>query len=401
MTPDYDAIIVGAGFGGMGAAIQLNRLGVDNLAILERADDLGGTWHVNRYPGLAVDIASVTYSYSFEPNPYWSRMFAPGAELKRYAEHVADKYDLRRYMRFGTVVDGARWDDAERVWTVRVRGSAPVTARYLVTATGFLSQPRMPNIPGIDGFAGKVIHSTAWDDGYDLTARRAAVIGTGATAVQLVPEVARKVAELTVYQRTPIWVTPKLDGPIPRPVQRLVARMPLAQRAARLVNSAALEAIMVTGVLHYRQARLTNRAVGDEADRACRAERHRHRRRPPNRDRHPAARHGVPALPEPDQPQQSVLLQRTVVLHHDRGADAAHGVAVRRAPPPRRDDVRGDVGRQRRVPRRDDRPAGRLGCSSWVAARPRTATTSTRTARPPCYTPRRRSTPGAPPAASR
>jgi len=111
MSPQYDAVIVGAGFGGMGAAIQLKRLGVDNLLILEREDDLGGTWHVNRYPGLAVDIASVTYSYSFEPNPYWSRLFAPGAELKRYAEHVADKYDLRRHMRFGTVVDGAMWDD--------------------------------------------------------------------------------------------------------------------------------------------------------------------------------------------------------------------------------------------------------------------------------------------------
>ena len=261
MTPEYDAIIVGAGFGGMGAAIQLNRLGITKLAILEREDDLGGTWHVNRYPGLAVDIASVTYSYSFEPNPYWSRLFAPGAELKRYAEHVADKYRLRRYMRFGTVVDGASWDDRTHTWTVRIRGGDRLTARYLVTATGFLSQPRMPDIPGIDTFAGKVIHSTAWDHSYDLTARRTAVIGTGATAVQLIPEVAKKAAELTVYQRTPIWVTPKLDGPIPRPVQRLFARLPLAQRIARLVNTAALEAIMITGVLHYRHAKLMNRGA--------------------------------------------------------------------------------------------------------------------------------------------
>jgi cation diffusion facilitator CzcD-associated flavoprotein CzcO len=261
VTPEYDAIIVGAGFGGMGAAIQLNRLGITDLVILEREGDLGGTWHVNRYPGLAVDIASVTYSYSFEPNPYWSRMFAPGAELKRYAEHVADKYRLRRYMRFGTVVEGATWDDRARSWTVRVRGGKQLTARYLVTATGFLSQPRMPDIPGIDSFAGTVVHSTAWDDGVDLTGRRAALIGTGATAVQLVPEVAKRVAELTVYQRTPIWVTPKLDGPIPRPVQRLFARLPLAQRAARLLNTALLEAIMVTGVLHYRHAQLMNRGA--------------------------------------------------------------------------------------------------------------------------------------------
>jgi cation diffusion facilitator CzcD-associated flavoprotein CzcO len=261
VAPEYDAIIVGAGFGGMGAAIQLNWLGITNLLILEREDDLGGTWHVNRYPGLAVDIASVTYSYSFEPNPYWSRMFAPGPELKRYAEHVADKYRLRRYMRFGSVVEGATWDDRTRTWTVRVRGGVRLTARYLVTATGFLSQPHMPDIPGVDTFAGTVIHSTAWDDGIDLSARRAALIGTGATAVQLVPEVAKKVAALTVYQRTPIWVTPKLDGPIPRPVQRLFARVPLVQRAARLLNTAALEAIMVTGVLHYRHAQLMNRGA--------------------------------------------------------------------------------------------------------------------------------------------
>lgn len=135
----YDAIIVGAGFGGMGAAIQLNRLGYDNLLILERESELGGTWHVNHYPGLAMDIPSATYSYSFEPNPDWSRLFAPGHELKRYAEHVADKYRLRRYMRFGTEVTGAVWDVYRAQWTVSRRDGGPVTAKYLLTATGFLS----------------------------------------------------------------------------------------------------------------------------------------------------------------------------------------------------------------------------------------------------------------------
>ena len=122
MSTTYDAVIVGAGFGGMGAAIQLKRLGYDDLLILEREYDLGGTWHVNRYPGLAVDIPSSTYSYSFEPNPYWSRLFAPGEELKRYAAHVADKYDLRRHMRFDTVVTGAAWDEDDELWTVVHRG---------------------------------------------------------------------------------------------------------------------------------------------------------------------------------------------------------------------------------------------------------------------------------------
>ncbi|MGV9680902.1 flavin-containing monooxygenase [Nocardia sp. NPDC003482] len=261
MTPRYDAVVVGAGFGGMGAGIQLDRLGLRDFVIVEREDDLGGTWHVNRYPGLAVDIASVTYSYSFEPNPHWSRLFAPGAELKRYAEHVADRYDLRRRMRFGTVVDGARWDDEGQQWVVSIQGGETLTARYLLTATGFLSQPYTPPFPGIENFAGKIIHTTAWDDDYDLRGRRAAIIGTGATAVQLVPEVAARAAELTVFQRTPIWVVPKVDTPIPRPVQELFARVPLAQKAARLVNTSALELLMVAGVLHYREIKVGNKGA--------------------------------------------------------------------------------------------------------------------------------------------
>ena len=257
----HEAVIVGAGFGGMGAAIQLKRLGFHDIVILEREDDLGGTWHVNHYPGLAVDIASVTYSYSFEPNPYWSRMFAPGAELKRYAEHVADKYDLRRHMRFDTAVEGARWDEDAQHWSIAIRGGEVITARFLLTATGFLSQPKMPDIDGIESFAGKVIHTAAWDDDYDLQDKRVAVIGTGATAVQLIPEIAPRLAELTVYQRTPIWVTPKSDGAIPRPVQRMFARLPITQRAARLANTSVLEMVMVSAVLHYRQANALNRAA--------------------------------------------------------------------------------------------------------------------------------------------
>ena len=257
--PAFDAAIIGAGFGGMGAAIQLKRLGLDNLVILEREDDLGGTWHVNRYPGLAVDIPSMTYSYSFEPNPYWSRLYAPGAELKKYTEHVADTYDLRRHMRFNSVVEGARWDEDHHYWIVNVANNESVTATYLLTATGFLSQPRMPDIPGIESFAGKVIHTTKWDDSYDLAGKKVAVIGTGATAVQLIPEIAPKLAELTVYQRTAIWVTPKQDGPISPRVQKLFARVPATQRAARLVGSSLLELLMVSAVLHYKQAKFLNR----------------------------------------------------------------------------------------------------------------------------------------------
>jgi cation diffusion facilitator CzcD-associated flavoprotein CzcO len=275
-TKHYDAVIVGAGFGGMGAAIQLKRLGYDNLLILERESDLGGTWHVNRYPGLAVDIPSSTYSYSFEPNPYWSRLFAPGAELKRYAAHVADKYDLRHHMQFDTVVSGAVWDEEKAHWRVSIDGDEPVTGTFLLTATGFLSQPKMPDIDGIDSFKGTVIHTTSWPDETDLDGKRIAVIGTGATAVQLIPELAKVAGDLTVYQRTPIWVSPKPDYGIPSAVQRAFSAAPLSQRAVRMVGSGILEAMMVSAVVHYRQFSVANRI----AERYCRAHLYRQVRDP-------------------------------------------------------------------------------------------------------------------------
>jgi cation diffusion facilitator CzcD-associated flavoprotein CzcO len=262
MTPQHlDAVVVGAGFGGIGAAVQLRRLGYDNFAILEREGDLGGTWHVNRYPGLAVDIPSTTYSYWFEPNPNWSRLFAPGAELKQYADDVADKYDVRRHMRFNTTAESARWDEDSQTWVVALAGGETLATRFLITATGFLSQPHTPDIPGITEFAGRTIHTTAWDDDYDFTDRRIGLIGTGATAVQLVPELARRVADMTVYQRTPIYVVPKLDFAIPSPIRRLFGRVPLAQRTFRWVTDNVLELMLVSAVLHYRQLRVLNTAA--------------------------------------------------------------------------------------------------------------------------------------------
>lgn len=261
----FDAVVVGAGFGGMGAAIELKKLGYDNIVLLEREDDLGGTWHVNRYPGLAVDIPSTTYSYWFEPNPHWSRLFATGDELKRYAEHVADKYDVRRHIRFNTTVEGARWDEDTQLWQVTLADGETLSARYLITATGFLSQPHTPDIPGITGFDGKVVHTTAWDDSYDFTGRRVGLVGTGATAVQLIPELTKTVKDLTVYQRTAIYVVPKLDFGIPRRLQQLFARVPLAQRAFRWVTDTLFELMMVSAVLNYRYFRRLNIGAADLA----------------------------------------------------------------------------------------------------------------------------------------
>src|SRR3954464_8272821 len=182
-TEQFDAVIVGAGFAGIGAAIQLKRLGIDDFVILEREDDLGGTWYVNHYPGLAVDVPTTTYSYFFEPNPNWSRLFTPGPAIKQYADNVADKYGVRAHMRFNTVVESARWDEESDVWRVALAGGESLETRYLITATGFLSQREVPEIPGIDSLAGKVIHTRDWDAQYPMDGRRVAVIGTGATAV--------------------------------------------------------------------------------------------------------------------------------------------------------------------------------------------------------------------------
>ncbi len=251
-TKQFDVVIVGAGFGGIGAAIQLHRLGYDNIVILEREDELGGTWHVNRYPGLTVDCPSTTYSYWFEPNPFWSRLYAPGPELKRYAEHVVDKYDVRRNIRFNTNVEGARWDDDSQVWRVALAGGETLSAQFLIAATGFLSQPRIPDIPGIDTFAGRLIHTAAWDESYSLEGRRVGIIGTGSTGVQVIPELAKQVSELTVYQRTPIWVMPKIDFGFSPAVQRLFARMPFTQRIIRWFTDITVDAVMVLAMWKYR-----------------------------------------------------------------------------------------------------------------------------------------------------
>ena len=228
-------------------------------------DDLGGTWHVNHYPGLAVDVPTTSYSYWFEPNPNWSRLFSTGAEIKQYADDVADKYDVRRHMRFNTTVEGARWDEEAKVWRVALAGGDTLTTRYLITATGFLSQPQHSRHPW-HRTTSRARSSTPLPGTTATTRanRRIAVIGTGATAVQVIPELAKTAAELTVYQRTPIHVVPKFDVPIPGARKRLFARVPLTQRAIRLVTNAIYEFFAAVGLndhkllfrrLHHRSRR--------------------------------------------------------------------------------------------------------------------------------------------------
>jgi cation diffusion facilitator CzcD-associated flavoprotein CzcO len=226
-------IVVGTGFSGLGMAIQLRRDGRDDFVVLEKADDVGGTWRDNTYPGCACDIQSHMYSFSFEQNPNWTRSFSPQGEIWDYLRRVADKYDLRRDIHFGTEVTGARWDADEARWHVATASGAEYVARFLVAGTGALHIPNVPDLPGLDTFAGRVFHSARWDHDYDVTGKRVAVIGTGASAIQFVPRIAPEVAELHLFQRTPPWIMPKPDHAIPDWARTVFNRVPGAQRAYR------------------------------------------------------------------------------------------------------------------------------------------------------------------------
>lgn len=257
---DADVIVVGAGFSGIGAGIKLKEAGFSFL-ILEKAADLGGTWRDNTYPGIAVDITSFTYSFSFEQNPNWSRLFAPGHELKSYANHCVDKYDIRNAFRFGVTIEKAVFDELNSMWTVFAEGGKTYRSRYLIAATGGLTQPKLPNIKGIETFSGKTVHTARWDHSYDLVNKRVAVIGTGATSVQLVPAIAPRVKQLHVFQRTPIWILPKPDREIPAWMQWIFRNIPGVQNSVRQVTTFFTEIVMMLGVVYNKQTPQLIRAL--------------------------------------------------------------------------------------------------------------------------------------------
>ncbi len=246
-------MIVGAGFAGIGAGIELKKFGIHDFAILEKEDDLGGTWRDNTYPGLAVDVPSIAYSYSFELNPNWSRLYAPGSELKAYADHCVDKYGVRDHIQFEKTVERAEYDTENNTWSLHLTGGEVVTARYLVSASGLLLLPKKPDIDGIDSFQCKLIYSARWDHDCDLTGKRVAVIGTGATAIQLIPAIVERVAQLDVYQRTAIWLMPKPDVEFSDRTKAAFRRIPGLQRLARVANSLFADLVLGIGLLHHRQ----------------------------------------------------------------------------------------------------------------------------------------------------
>lgn len=258
-APDFHTIIVGAGFSGIGAAIQLEKAGLGDHLIIEAADEPGGTWYWNTYPGVAVDIPSFSYQFSFEQSADWSRTYAPGRELKDYADRCVDKYGLRRRIRFGTTVTGATFDDESRCWRVELDSGAMLSARFLINASGVLTVPNLPDIDGVDGFAGITMHTARWDHSQDLAGKRVAIIGTGASAVQVIPEIAPIVEHLTVFQRTPIWCMPKLDVPLPAPARRAM-RIPGGKVLQRALSQAYVELTFTLSAQYYTMFPLAKRA---------------------------------------------------------------------------------------------------------------------------------------------
>jgi len=225
-------IIVGAGFAGMALAIKLKQAGNDDFTILEKAGDVGGTWRDNHYPGAVCDVPSHVYSYSFEPNPEWSQIFAGQAEIYAYMRKCADKHDLRRHTRFNTEVASASYDDTTGLWTTAIKGQEPLVGRYYVPCTGGLSRPAMPNIPGLKNFKGTLFHSARWNHTF-LATGRAGIVGTGASSIQIIPAIAAKTKALKIFQRTPAWVIPKKQRAISSIMQRAFKKVPALQWVAR------------------------------------------------------------------------------------------------------------------------------------------------------------------------
>jgi cation diffusion facilitator CzcD-associated flavoprotein CzcO len=226
-------VIVGSGFAGLGMGIQLRKAGFDDFVILEKSEALGGTWHDNTYPGCACDVPSHMYSFSFELNPDWTRMFAPQPEIRAYLERTADKYGVRDHIRFGAAVEGMEYDDAAKRWNVTLADGSVLTPKAVVSGVGALHVPSYPDLPGIERFQGTAFHSAEWNHDYDLAGKRVAVIGTGASAIQFVPKVAKQADHLVLFQRTPPWIQPKPDRRIPPAVRTALAKVPGAARALR------------------------------------------------------------------------------------------------------------------------------------------------------------------------
>ncbi|MDF2418510.1 FAD-dependent oxidoreductase [Acinetobacter beijerinckii] len=228
----FHVVIIGAGFAGIGAAIKLQQAGFTDFVVLEKADEIGGVWRANTYPGCACDVPSALYSYSFAPNPQWSRVFAQQQEIKTYIQNVAQQFDVKKYVRFGYEMLESAWDDQAKHWVVKTNQGL-IHARFAIMAGGPMHQPVLPRIKGLETFKGVQFHSAEWNHDVDLNGKKVAVVGAGASAIQFVPEIQSQVEKLTLLQRTPQWVLPKMDQSLPKLAQALFKVLPVTQRLSR------------------------------------------------------------------------------------------------------------------------------------------------------------------------
>jgi cation diffusion facilitator CzcD-associated flavoprotein CzcO len=258
-SSDTEILIVGAGFSGLGAAITLLKDGRSDFVVIERADSLGGTWRDNSYPGCACDIPSVLYSYSQEQNPDWTRAFASQAEILDYMRAVAARHRLEPHIRYGHELLAADYDEERQRWAVRTSAGA-FTAQVLISAVGALADPSVPQLDGLERFEGRTFHSARWDHDHELGGRRVAVIGTGASAIQFVPEIVDRLDRLTLFQRTPPWVMPRANPPIPPAWRRAFRRGPRLQRVAREAVFSLLESLHF-GFRHSAAGRVARRSA--------------------------------------------------------------------------------------------------------------------------------------------
>ena len=229
---DVEVAVLGCGFAGLAMAVELRRRGIDDFVVLERGDEVGGTWRDNTYPGAACDVPSHLYSFSFAPNPDWSRSFSRQPEIQDYLRSVADTTGVAPHLRLGHTVASATWDEPTERWTVET-DHGTFRARIVVSAVGALSEPKDPDIPGLDTFAGTVFHSARWRHDHELTGERVAVVGTGASAIQLVPQIQPEVDRLVLFQRTAPWIIPRRDRAISEREKRVFRRAPAVQKAVR------------------------------------------------------------------------------------------------------------------------------------------------------------------------
>ena len=257
-----DALIIGAGFAGICAAIKLREAGYDNIVIAEKTGGISGTWYDNAYPGAACDVPSHLYSFSFEPNPDWSRRFSPSHEIREYAERIVEKYDLAKHIHSHTEIMSATFDEAAAVWNIHAKGGKTYCARFLIVSVAILGEPQMPDIAGIDDFAGPSFHSARWDDAVKVEGRAVAMIGSAASAVQITPPVAKTAKQLYVLQRTPNYVVKRSDRAYTKLEKFLFRYLPGFVKVPRLAMYLYLELMFIRG---FKQGSFINKVMTSQA----------------------------------------------------------------------------------------------------------------------------------------